>query len=91
MPYLVEYTDTFGGEPNYCWIRRATIEAPDNATMRQVLLLARRALGLTGMRGDITFDQGDEWHWKPRGWCTVLMVRWDDTVTEQNQPAILAG
>lgn len=27
--YNVEYTDTFGGEPNYCWVKRATITMPE--------------------------------------------------------------
>lgn len=25
----VEYTDTFGGEANYTWVRRATIDMPE--------------------------------------------------------------
>ncbi len=27
--YNVEYTDTFSGEPNYCWVKRATITMPE--------------------------------------------------------------
>lgn len=27
--YSVEYTDTFGGEANYSWIRRATVTMPE--------------------------------------------------------------
>lgn len=27
--YSVEYTDTFGGEANYCWVKRATVTMPD--------------------------------------------------------------
>jgi hypothetical protein len=75
MAYLAEYTDTFGGEANYCWVRRATV---DGKGKRSILRRARAALGLTGVRGRITADFGDEWHWVPRGCCTVLMVRWDD-------------
>lgn len=81
MPYVVEYTDTFGGEPNYGWVRRATIEVPDAATMRQILRRARAAVGLaSGVRGDVVANYGDEWWWKPRGCCTVMMVRWSDYV-----------
>ena len=25
----VEYTDTFGGEANYCWVDRKQLELPD--------------------------------------------------------------
>lgn len=27
--FQVEYTDTFGGEANYCWVKRATITVPE--------------------------------------------------------------
>jgi hypothetical protein len=27
--YSVEYTDTFGGEANYSWVRRATVQMPE--------------------------------------------------------------
>lgn len=27
--YNVEYTDTFSGEANYCWVKRATITMPE--------------------------------------------------------------
>lgn len=27
--YSVEYTDTFGGEANYSWVRRATVTMPE--------------------------------------------------------------
>ena len=27
--YDVEYTDTFGGEANYCWVRRAVVAVPE--------------------------------------------------------------
>ena len=25
MQYQIEYTDTFGGEANYCWLKRAPV------------------------------------------------------------------
>jgi hypothetical protein len=77
MPYFAEYTDTFGGEANYSWVRRAAFEMPERASKRAILQRARRELGLTGARGDVTADFGDEYHWVPRGCCTILMVRWD--------------
>lgn len=66
-----EYTDTFGGETNYCWVYRADIEA-DN--LKQALRKARKEFGLTGIKGDITYDAGDFIAWDPRGSCTRLMV-----------------
>ena len=27
MKYYIEVTDTFGGEANYCWVKRFTVES----------------------------------------------------------------
>lgn len=82
--YLAEYTDTFGGEANYSWVRHAAFEhaeadKPGRAGSHAMLRKARALLGLTGVKGDITADFDDEVHWVPRGCCTILMVRWDDS------------
>lgn len=29
MKYEVEYTDTFDGDANYCWVKRATVHMPE--------------------------------------------------------------
>ena len=58
MQFEIEYTDTFGGEANYLWVRRATIEA---------------ALGLTGLRCRRS-DLGETLALYPVGMCTVLFV-----------------
>ena len=29
MIFKFEYTDTFGGDANYCWIKRGTISVPE--------------------------------------------------------------
>lgn len=85
MPYFAEYTDTFGGEPNYCWARRAYVESAD--TIESAMREARAEFGLSGTRGDIVAKFGDETHWKPRRSCTILMVRWDDTPPEHRRVA----
>ena len=46
MKYLVEYTDLFCGDANYSWARRATIDAPDNATDAGLIRKAKQALGI---------------------------------------------
>ena len=50
MWFRVEYTDTFGGEANYSWVRRARFEAPESITDRDLVARAKRELGLTGVR-----------------------------------------
>ena len=65
--YDVEYTDTFGGEANYSWVKRATVTMPElthygydggtnyakaNATFeRELMKKAKAAVGITGVRG----------------------------------------
>lgn len=56
--YSVEMTDTFGGEANYCWVQRALIDAPSDASSRLLIRRAKRALGLTPCRHR-TQDWGD--------------------------------
>ena len=73
MTYDIEYTDTFGGDANYCWVRRATIEAPANASNRLLMRRAKAAIGLTGVRG-IRSDVGDTLDIRPYGSATVLFV-----------------
>lgn len=73
MRYQVEYTDTFSGEANYSWVRRATIEAPDNASNHTLMRRARKALGLEGVRGRVS-TIGETLELRPYGCCTVLFV-----------------
>lgn len=46
----VELTDTFGGEANYCWVKRASFAVPSDATDRQAIRKAKALLGLSGVR-----------------------------------------
>jgi hypothetical protein len=73
MRWNLELTDTFGGEANYCWCRRETIELPDTATDRQIITAAKAALGLTGVRCR-RFDHGEGFELRPIGSCTVAFV-----------------
>jgi len=89
--YDVEYTDTFGGEANYCWVHRATIPSADTydtftegnyaaqARKRQALIMrrAKAAVGITGLRGR-TVNRGDGYEFRPYGVCAVMFVTWAD-------------
>lgn len=83
--FFAEYTDTYGGETNYSWVRRAYIDSA--LTPYEALKKARAEFGLSGVKGDITLSAGDEAWWKPRCFCTILMVRWDDTPPENRYDA----
>jgi len=93
MAYSVELTDTFGGEANYSWVRRATITMPelthygyDGATnyakanrtyQRELMKRAKAAVGYTGARG-VTTSFGDWYEFRPYRDCMVLLVQWID-------------
>lgn len=65
-----EYTDTFAGEANYCWVRRETFELPQGLSDRAIVRRAKAALGLTGIRGRME-SYGDTWEFRPYGSATV--------------------
>jgi hypothetical protein len=70
----VEYTDTFGGEPNYCWVRRATLDVEQGTSARAIMRRAKAAVGINGMRGR-GYRHGDEWEFRPYRCCTVMLTR----------------
>ena len=73
--YAFEYTDTFGGEANYCWVRRGTVRA---RSLRGAVTLAKRQLDLSGVRCR-SVNYGDEAALYPQGSCTVLFVRFEES------------
>jgi hypothetical protein len=91
--YNVEYTDTFAGEANYAWVRRATVTMPelthygyDGGTnyakankvyQRELMKRAKAEMGLTGARGR-TYHHGDMSEFRPYGSCTVLFITYAD-------------
>ena len=91
--YEYEYTDTFAGESNYCWVKRGKVRVPelthygydglygyskaDKAQMREVVKLVKRDLGLTG----VPCKRGtyeDTIELRPYGSCTVLFITFSE-------------
>jgi len=71
----IEYTDTFGGEPNYSWVERARIKSKPDESQASVMRRAKAAVGLTGVRGR-TYWHGDGGEFRPYNSCTVLLVQY---------------
>ena len=87
--YDVEYTDTFGGNANYSWVRRETVTMPelthygyDGGTNyakanrvfeRELMRKAKAAVGLTGLRGQSS-SYGDSLEFRPYRTATVMFV-----------------
>ena len=70
---IVEKTDTFGGEANYCWVVRERDTVPDNATNRQIVQRAKKLIGWAGLRCDTTCH-GDLFEIRPVGLCQIAFV-----------------
>lgn len=89
MIYDIEYTDTFAGEANYSWVRRATVEMPEltaygydggagyaraiRVYRRELMRRAKAAVGLTGVRG-VRDTVGETEEFRPYGVCAVLFA-----------------
>lgn len=87
--YSVEYTDTFAGEANYSWVKRATVTMPelthygyDGSTNyskvnrvfeRELLKRAKREMGLTGVRGRVE-SYSEMLAFRPYRMCTVMFI-----------------
>ena len=70
--YRVEYTDTFGGEANYSWVTRATINA---STLNSAIRQAKKFVGLTNHRCRRVCAASDFGAaLKPANSCTILFV-----------------
>lgn len=65
-----EYTDTFCGEPNYCWVKRASVSISKDTkkslkvSRREIMCKGKAALGLTNVRGTVE-DCGDSITFRP--------------------------
>lgn len=95
--YLVEYTDTFAGEANYSWVKRANVtmlelthygyDGGTNYTKankiynRELMKRAKAAMGLTGVRG-VVHDHGDTIEFRPYRSCTIMFITWIDESIE---------
>jgi len=91
----IEYTDTFGGEANYCWVNRAEISvlpqerdtvytsASGAAKKRRAYALdvVRKAKAAMGLTGarGKSYWHGDSWEFRPYGCCTVLFATFKES------------
>lgn len=73
MRYRRELTDTYGGEANYSWVNRATIEVPDNATDLLMVRRAKEALNVAGVRCR-RYDDGETITLRPCNSNTIIFI-----------------
>lgn len=71
--WLVEYTDTYGGEANYSWVRRDEIPLVEGEPTRSTARRAKAAMGVTGLKGRSCWN-GDHYEFRPHRCATVLLA-----------------
>lgn len=74
MKVNYEATDTFGGEANYCWVRRGSFPMPDGATDRAVIRAVKQRLELSGVRHKPAQDYGDMIRLDFYGLCWCVFI-----------------
>lgn len=81
----IEHTDTFGGDANYCWVKRW--HSFRKLTDLQAVRLAKRICGLSGHRCR-SENWGDVIALYPAGICQVIFIGWqDDDLPAFGRPA----
>ena len=78
MPFRLEVTDTFGGEANYCWVKRSQTKA---TSRRGVLNAVKRLAGWDGWCR-VVVHQWDGAYMELRptassGVCQVAFAYWE--------------
>lgn len=73
MKVVVTHTDTFGGEPNYGWVKRHEFIIDRSASQRNITRKVKALAGMTGVKAD-TFDYDTGLTIKPRGYHQVILV-----------------
>lgn len=91
--YDIELTDTFAGEANYCWVKRACVTMPElthygydgssnyakvnKVYERELMKRAKAEMGITGLRGRV-YSHGDMIEFRPYGMATVMFITFRD-------------
>jgi hypothetical protein len=77
MRVLYEHTDTFGGEPNYCWVDRGEIILEDNASDAQIVREVKKRIGMSGVKCDRLWSY-DGITLKPRRVCQIIFINFGE-------------
>ena len=72
--FFVEMTDTFGGEANYCWVKRFIVKA---TTFKGAIRIVAKETGYSG-RIKKVWDLGDETRHDVKGACICFLTSYYD-------------
>lgn len=68
-----EYTDTFGGEANYSWVKRGSVSLPEKSSDLAIVRAVKKEIGLSGV--DCRREKmGDQIVLKPKGYCRIVFI-----------------
>ena len=73
MQMHLELTDTFGGEANYSYVHRETLEIKPDASDLSIVRKAKKWAGFTGLPCRIS-HYGDMIEIRPRSICQVIFI-----------------
>jgi len=78
MNIKIELTDLFGGEANYSWVKRETLDLPESTKDREIVKAAKAAMDYTGYR-TITENYGDmiKLDFTPSGILHVMFITFE--------------
>ena len=76
MKIHLELTDTFGGEANYSYAHRESLETEPNASNLSIVRKAKRWAGFTGLPCKVE-SYGDLIAIRPSSICQVLFVTFE--------------
>ena len=72
--FEIEVTDTFGGEANYTWVRRAAVDLPARVTNRAIIKAVRQVAGWPVTVRVTVSPMGDSWEVRPTGLNQIAFV-----------------
>jgi len=81
MTIAYEMTDTFGGEANYSWVKRGTVQVRERGQWgesfanyeRRIVRAVKAELGLTGVRCQRE-SYGEQIVLRPVGYCHIVFI-----------------
>jgi len=74
----IEVTDTYGGEANYSWVKRYSIEIPASLSNLAIVRRAKKEAGWTGAQCKVE-NFGDMIALRPYGACQVMFITFHET------------
>lgn len=77
----IEVTDTFGGEANYSWCRRHTVQVPALSSNMSIVRRVKREIGWTGLACQVS-NFGDMIELRRSASCMVCFITFGESAEQ---------